>query len=242
MENLDILRQPIGQRILRYASLDDVAIWGVLALILLDWTRVGRQIGFLLVFALAAWGFRKLMVRIPERDRWFVSLIWLAACGFAADWAGLHYMVGAFLAGAVMDAGWFNQEKMDLMRHHVLLVLMPVFFLSTGLRTNWGVGGSAVFVAAAVLLLASVSGKLIGVHAAGRILKWEAGEASIIGWLLQTKALIMIIFVNILLDKAIITNETFTALLIMAVASTMLTVPTVYPKLHRMRALIFRSA
>ena len=242
MENLDILRQPIGQRILRYASLDDVAIWGVLALILLDWTRVGRQIGFLFAFALAAWGFRKLMVRIPERDRWFVSLIWLAACGFAADWAGLHYMVGAFLAGAVMDAGWFNQEKMDLMRHHVLLVLMPVFFLSTGLRTNWGVGGSAVFVAAAVLLLASVSGKLIGVHAAGRILKWEAGEASIIGWLLQTKALIMIIFVNILLDKAIITNETFTALLIMAVASTMLTVPTVYPKLHRMRALIFRSA
>jgi Kef-type K+ transport system membrane component KefB len=242
MENLEILRQPIGQRILRYASLDDVAIWGVLALILLDWTRVGRQIGFLFVFALAAWGFRRLMVRIPERDRWFVSLIWLAACGFAADWAGLHYMVGAFLAGAVMDACWFNQEKMDLMRHHVLLALMPVFFLSTGLRTNWGVGGSAVFIAAAVLLLASVSGKLIGVHAAGRILKWEAGEASIIGWLLQTKALIMIIFVNILLDKAIITNETFTALLLMAVASTMLTVPTVYPRLHRMRALIFRSA
>jgi Kef-type K+ transport system membrane component KefB len=242
MENLDILRQPIGQRILRYASLDDVAIWGVLALILLDWTRVGRQLGFLLVFALAAWGFRKLMLRIPERDRWFVSLIWLAACGFAADWAGLHYMVGAFLSGAVMDAKWFNQEKMDLFRHHVLLALMPVFFLSTGLRTNWDVGGSAVFIAAAALLLASVSGKLIGVHAAGRILKWDEGEASIIGWLLQTKALIMIIFANILLDKAIITNETFTALLIMAVASTMLTVPVVYPRLHRMRALIFRSA
>ena len=242
MENLDILRQPIGQRILRYASLDDVAIWGVLALILLDWTRVGRQIGFLFSFALAAWAFRKLMVRIPERDRWFVSLIWLAACGFAADWSGLHFMVGAFLAGAVMDACWFNQEKMDLMRHHVLLAMMPVFFLSTGLRTNWGMGGWAVFIAAAVLLVASVAGKLIGVHAAGRLLKWETGEASIIGWLLQTKALIMIIFVNILLDKAIITSETFTALLLMAVASTMLTVPTVYPKLNRMRALIFRSA
>jgi Kef-type K+ transport system membrane component KefB len=43
MEKLDILRQPIGQRILRYASLDDIAIWGVLALILMDWQRVGRQ-------------------------------------------------------------------------------------------------------------------------------------------------------------------------------------------------------
>jgi hypothetical protein len=48
-----------------------------------------------------------------------------------------------------------------------------------------------------------------------------------IGWLLQTKALIMIIFANILLDKQIITSEAFTALLLMAVASTMLTVPMV---------------
>ena len=242
MENLEILRQPIGQRILRYASLDDIAIWGVLALILLDWTRVGRQLGFLLLFALAAWGFRKLMARLPERDRWYVSLIWLAACGFAADWAGLHFMVGAFLAGAVMDAHWFDQEKMDLMRHHVLLAFMPVFFLSTGLRTNWGMGGSAVFIAAAVLLVASVTGKLLGVQIAGKILKWQPGEASIIGWLLQTKALIMIIFVNILLDKGIITNETFTAMLLMAVASTMLTVPAVAPKLRQVKELIFRTS
>ncbi|MBI3728220.1 MAG: cation:proton antiporter [Burkholderiales bacterium] len=241
MEKLDILRQPIGQRILRYASLDDIAIWGVLAVILLDWTRVGRQVGFLLVFAVATLLFRKLMVWLEERDRWYVGLIWLAACAFAADWAGLHYMVGAFLAGAVMDAHWFNQEKMDLMRHHVLLAIMPVFFLSTGLRTNWAVGGAAVFIAAAVLLVASVSGKLIGIQMAGKILKWEKGEASIIGWLLQTKALIMIIFVNILLDKNIITSETFTALLLMAIASTMLTVPVVYPKLQKMKELIFRS-
>jgi Kef-type K+ transport system membrane component KefB len=118
---------------------------------------------------------------------------------------------------------------------------MPVFFLSTGLRTNWAMGGTMVFVAAFVLLIASVSGKLVGVHAAGKILKWEKGEASIIGWLLQTKALIMIIFVNILLDKQIITSETFTALLLMAIASTMLTVPMVHPKLQRLKSLITKS-
>lgn len=241
MEKLEILRQPIGQRILRYASLDDVAIWGVLAIILLDWTRVGRQVGFLVIFAMATFVFRKAVVLLQERDRWYVGLIWLAACSFAADWAGLHFMVGAFLAGAVMDAHWFNQEKMDLMRHHVLLAIMPVFFLSTGLRTNWAVGGTAVFLAAAVLLVASVAGKLAGIHIAGNILKWEKGEASIIGWLLQTKALIMIIFVNILLDKNIITSETFTALLLMAIASTMLTVPVVYPKLQRLKSFIFKT-
>jgi Kef-type K+ transport system membrane component KefB len=142
-------------------------------------------------------------------------------------------MVGAFLAGAVSDGKWFKQEDMDKLRHHVLLVIMPVFFLSTGLRTNWELGGAVVFAAAAVLLVASVSGKLAGVHLAGRILKWEKGEASIIAWLLQTKALIMIIFANVLLDKKIITNETFTALLLVAVASTMLTVPMASPILKR---------
>jgi Kef-type K+ transport system membrane component KefB len=242
MEKLDILRQPIGQRILRYASLDDIAIWGVLALILMDWERIGRQGAFLLAFAVAAWLFHKLMARLGERDRWYVALIWLAAVAFGADWAGLHFMVGAFLAGASMEAEWFDQEKMDLLRHHVLLVIMPVFFLSTGLRTNWDVGGAAVFIAAALLLVMSVSGKLLGVHLAGRILKWGPGEAGIIGWLLQTKALIMIIFANILLDKQIITSETFTALLLMAVASTMLTVPVVAPRLARLKSLILRSA
>ncbi len=236
MEKLELLRQPIGQRILRYASLDDVAIWGVLALVLLDWERMGRQVGFLVAFVVACVLFRRLMVRLPERDRWYVMLIWLALCAFGADWAGLHFMVGAFLAGVVMDADWFDQAQMDGLRHHVLLVLMPVFFLSTGLRTAWSVGGEVVFLAAAVLLLASVVGKLVGVHLAGKILKWKPGEASLIGWLLQTKALIMIIFANILLDKQIITNATFTALLLMAVASTMLTIPVATPKLERMRA------
>ena len=242
LEKLEVLREPIGQRILRYASLDDIAIWGVLALILLDWERVGRQGAFLVGFALATVIVRRLMAQIPERDRWYVSLIWLAGCGFAADWAGLHFMVGAFLSGAVLDAKWFDQARMDDFRRFVLLAVMPVFFLSTGLKTQWAVGGIAVFAAAALLLLASVGGKLAGVHAAGRILKWHSGEASAIGWLLQTKALIMIIFVNILLDKAIITNETFTALLLMALASTMLSVPMVAPKLKRLAALIGRNA
>ena len=242
MEKLAVLRQPIGQRILRYASIDDIAIWGVLALILMDWSRVGKQVFFLLAFVLIAWLFRKLMAWLSERDRWYVALIWLAVCGFGADWAGLHFMVGAFLAGAVMEAEWFDQEKMDQLRHHVLLVVMPVFFLSTGLRTTWTMGGEAVFVAAGLLLVAAVAGKLIGVHIAGRVLGWAPGEASIIGWLLQTKALIMIIFANILLDREIITSGAFTALLLMAVASTMLTVPMVAPKLARLRELIGRSA
>jgi Kef-type K+ transport system membrane component KefB len=141
-----------------------------------------------------------------------------------------------------MDGDWFDQKQMDLLRQHVLLVVMPVFFLSTGLRTNWSVGGEAVFIAAAALLVASVGGKLLGVQVAGKVLRWQPGEVSIIGWLLQTKGLIMIIFANILMDKSVITSETFTALLLMAVASTMLTVPVVSPKLERMKSIVTQAA
>ena len=242
MEKLEILRQPLGQRILRYASLDDVAIWGVLAVILMDWQRVGRQAMFLAVFALATLAFRRLMKRLPEADRWYVGIVWLVVVSFGADWSGLHFMVGAFLAGAVIDGHWFTTQRLDELRRVLLLVLMPVFFLSTGLKTTFGIGGAAVFLAAAAMLAASVGGKLAGVSLAGRLLGWQPGDASIIGWLLQTKALIMIIFANVLLDKQLITSDTFTALLLMAIGSTMLTVPMVAPMLRRAMGAIARAA
>jgi len=242
LDKLEILRTPMGQRLLRYASLDDVAIWCVLAVILMDWSRVGRQVSFLLLFAVASWGFRRVMQALGARDRWYAALIWVLACSWAAEWAGLHFMVGAFLSGAVLDAEWFEPAEMDRFRRYVLLGFMPVFFLSTGLRTNWDLGGSAVLLAALVLLAAAIGGKLLGTAIAGRILGWAADEAAIIGWLLQTKGLVMIVFINVLLDTGLISSEIFTALLLMAVASTMLTVPMVAGRLRRARDLIFKAA
>ena len=146
-------------------------------------------------------------------------------------------MVGAFLAGAALDSKWFGIGEIDRFRDVVLLAFMPVFFLSTGLRTSWDMGGYTAFIAAALLLAAMIIGKLAGVSLAGKILGWGKGEAWIIGWLLQTKALIMIIFVNVLLDKGIITSGAFTALLLAAIGSTMLTIPIVAPALKKLEGL-----
>ncbi len=240
LDKLAILREPLGQRILRYASLDDIAIWSVLAIILMDWDRMGRQTLYLIAFVAASFIFRRLMQRLPEHDRLHVGLIWLAACSFGADWAGLHFMVGAFLSGAVLDRDWFDRQQLDAIRQTLLIFLMPVYFLSAGLRTEWQAGGLPVLLTAAALLLASVMGKLLGLRFAQHILKWQPGEGALIGWLLQTKALIMIVFANVLLDKGIISATTFTALLLMAVASTMLTVPMVAPMLQRLRGIVGR--
>ena len=233
LEKLALLRLPLGQRVLRYASLDDIAIWGVLAVILLNWKRIGRHGFFLVLFAAMADAIRKLMVPIPASDRWYAGLIWMASAALFADWAGLHFMVGAFLAGATLDRDTCDEAQMDLFRNHILLAVMPVYFLSTGLRTEWGAGGAAVFGAAGLLRAASVGGKLAGVAAAGHLLKWKRGEAWQIGWLLQTKALIMIIFASILPDRGIISNAAFTASLLMAAASTMLTMPMAAPSLKK---------
>jgi Kef-type K+ transport system membrane component KefB len=227
MEKLGILRTPLGQRVLRYASLDDIAIWIVLALILVDGDRLLHQIGFLVAFAVLAPFVRRGLRAVGEFDRWALGLMWLLACALGSDASGLHFMVGAFLAGVIIDRHWFAEERFDLVRNTVLVFMMPVFFLSTGLRTEWDAGGSAVFIAAGVLLVASVLGKRLGITIAAKILGWKPGEAYLIGWLLQTKALIEIIFATILLDKGIISADAFTALLLMAVASTMLTIPMV---------------
>ena len=227
LQKLEILRTPFGQRILRYASLDDLAIWAVLAAILLDWQRLGMQLGFMVLFALAYLVYRKVVTTLEEQDRWPVALLWLLICGFGADYSGLHFMVGAFLAGAVSERQWFNTDRFDKLRDAILFSVMPVFFLSTGLKTTWHMGGVTILAAALLLLVVSVGGKLAGIALAGRILNWPKGEALVIGWLLQTKALIMIIFANVLLDKAIISADLFTALLLMAVFSTTLTIPMV---------------
>lgn len=231
LEKLQILRTDMGQRVLRCASLDDILIWAVLAVILMDWHRLGNQAVFLAVYVLAAWQLRTWMPKITDSDRWAVAIIWLVVCALLADWAGLHYMVGAFLAGVIIDSEWFDQSQLDSFRHTILLVMMPVFFLSTGLRTSWELGGVTVVLVALALFAVQFFSKQFGVRVAGHILNWNPTETKIIGYLLQTKALIEIIFASVLLDKGIITSAMFTVLLLMALMSTVITTPLVRPLL-----------
>jgi Kef-type K+ transport system membrane component KefB len=114
---------------------------------------------------------------------------------------------------------------MDTFKKNILLVLMPVFFLITGLKTNWSVSGLIVLLVAGLLLATQFVSKIIGVLIAGKILGWEKKDSLTTGVLLQTKGLIEIIFATILLEKDIITSQMFTALVIMAVFSTIITMP-----------------
>lgn len=92
---------------------------------------------------------------------------------------------------------------------------------------------------------AALQAEAVDVGAQGLVQTLAAGrrpsEASLIRWLLQGKALIMTIVANLLLDKQIITIETFTALLLMAVSRAMVTLPALTPMLAKMKAVLARS-
>ena len=227
LQQMGILGSPLGQRVLRFASVDDLVLWTILAFVLIDWNRLLAQFGFFLGFIPAGLTVRLCMRRLEVSDRWYAALIWLTVCALAAEYAGLHFTVGAFLAGASLDLDWFDRARVEQMRASVLFFMMPVFFLLTGLQTEWNPGESSILTVAGVLLFLSVLGKLTGVFLAGKMLGWRRGEAAIIGWLLQTKALIMILFSNVLLDRSIITERMFSVLLLVALISTALTMPMV---------------
>lgn len=227
LEQLRLLATPLGQRVVRYASVEDLFLWSILALLLMDWSRLIRELLYLLLLAIAGAGIRTLVPKLAAEDRWPVALIWLLVCAAGADYAGFHFIVGAFLAGAVLESGWFQASELNALRRHVLLLLMPVFFLLTGLRTHWQVEKAEVFMVALAFLIAGVGGKFVGVFVASRWLGWPPGEWRLVAWLLQTKALILIIFITILLDRAIISPNTFSACLLSALVSTGLTLPMV---------------
>lgn len=227
LENMQLLKKDIGIRCLRYASFDDVAIWTVFAVIMLEWDKVARQSIFILMYVLLSVLIRKYTKVIPPNDRLPIFLGWVVLCALIADWSGLHYIVGGFLAGLVIDEEWIGEETLSNLRKYVLLLIMPVFFLSTGLRTDWELGNPIVIGLALLLFVVQAFGKITGIRLAALINGWERREATTIGWLLQTKALIEIIFCTIMLDKGVISAQMFTALLFMAVFSTIATTPIV---------------
>jgi Kef-type K+ transport system membrane component KefB len=227
LDKMNILKSDIGIRALRYASFDDIAIWTVFAIILLDWGRVTRQIAFFALYLVSFILVRKLFVKMKQEDRFPAFLVWIIICALGADWSGLHYLVGGFLAGLAIDEKWIGHEVSANFRKYVLILIMPVFFLNTGLKTDWEINNPTIIILAIGLFAIQAFGKILGIKFASIFNKWDGREAITIGWLLQTKALIEIIFCTIMLDKGIITGQMFTALLFMAIISTTVTTPIV---------------
>ena len=148
-------------------------------------------------------------------------------CGLATKLIGIFTIFGGFAAGLLFHqhrefvVAWARQVG-----GFVIVFFLPVFFTSTGLRTNvLGLVSVTDWAWLAVILAASIGGKMIPVYVAARLSGFDHGHSSILGALMNTRALMELIVLNIGFDLGFIPQTVFTMLVIMAVATTVMTGP-----------------
>ena len=224
----------LGNLATNCAILDDVWLWLGMAAILSMAATSGHPfaiIGWLLAYLVAMF----LLVR-PLLHRWLdahernvsermlvsISLICLSAV--ASDLIGLHAILGAFVAGAILPKKALTGWRDSLMLFSQTL-LLPFFFILTGMRLQIDFHEQSFWLLTFVVTLAAVSAKLLSVTLVSRITGLPWRESIALGSLMQCKGLMELVAINILLDSGIIGTQIFSALATMALISTFITAP-----------------
>jgi Kef-type K+ transport system membrane component KefB len=137
---------------------------------------------------------------------------------------GLHYVFGAFLAGAIMPRE-LRQSILDRLQVMTIGVLMPFFFMLTGLRTRIDPSSTVFLEILLVTTVAGIVGKVGGTAITGVFFGETWYSALCLGTLVQTKGLMEVVVLTILLEQDMISPTAFSALTLMAVISTALVMP-----------------
>lgn len=245
-----LMRTRVGAVTLACAAVADVSAWCILAVVVvIAGARGGGMSPWATIAGAAAYsGAMVLLVRRAlaplerrfERDGQMtqdvLGLILLVA--LASAWAtealGVHALFGAFLAGAVMPKGpRFVHALTGKLQDVTVVLLLPIFFAFTGLRTHIGlVEGAQMWEGCALVVLVAVAGKFGGSFAAARLTGMGWREAGAIGTLMNTRGLMELVILNIGLDIGVISPAVFAMMVLMALATTFMTSPVlqlVYP-------------
>lgn len=154
-------------------------------------------------------------------------LVLLFLSAIATNLIGIFAIFGAFLFGACLcDEDAFRISIQRRLRDFVTAFFLPVFFAYTGLRTKIGTLDSVeLWMIAGVVILASIFGKIVGCGLASRLVGFGARESSCIGVLMNTRALMELIVINLGKDMGVIPDSIFCILVMMAVITTFMTTP-----------------
>lgn len=146
------------------------------------------------------------------------------ASALATDLMGLHFIIGAFLVGAIMPAN-LHKPILDRLQVMTIALLMPFFFTLTGMRTVIDLSSSTLFQFFGITLGVGATGIIGGTAVAARLIgeRWSFGLG--LGSLLQAKGLTELIVLTVLLDAGIISTRIFSAMVLMAVSSAALAMP-----------------
>jgi Kef-type K+ transport system membrane component KefB len=144
--------------------------------------------------------------------------------GLATELLGLHYIIGAFVVGAIMPAN-LHKPILDRLQVMTVALLMPFFFTLTGMRTLIDLNSPVLFQVFSIAMAVGAVGIIGGAALAARIFgeRWSFGLA--LGSLLQAKGLTELIVLTVLLDAQILSPRIFAPLVLMALVSTALAMP-----------------
>ena len=244
MMEFDMTRTPIGVIAISAAAINDVIGWLLLALITtltlshFDGPDFALKVALVLLFFAVSWfGVRPLMKRILHRcDARSGALtnnllgIVLAAIFLSAMTTyqlGIFAIFGGFMMGVLLhDEHAFVTTWRKRISPFVMVFFLPIFFTYTGLRTNIGSLDSASAWAWCVLIVALATlGKFGGAYLAARYAGLSHNESKILGVMMNTRALMELIVINVGYDLGVISQQMFTILVIMAIFSTVITSP-----------------
>jgi Kef-type K+ transport system membrane component KefB len=163
-----------------------------------------------------------------------IVVIGASAIGSAAvtQAIGLHYVFGAFVAGVIVPRE-FRQPVLDRLQAVTIGLLMPFFFMLTGLRTLIDPVSPSFFGIFIVTTVLGVLGKVSGTAVSARIFGETWSSALGLGVLVQTKGLMEVVVLTILLERGAISATVFSALILMAVVSTAAVMPLARALLRR---------
>jgi Kef-type K+ transport system membrane component KefB len=158
-----------------------------------------------------------------------VLMIMLFLSAMATSWIGIFAIFGAFILGTLFsDQHEFREAILRQWQNFIFVLFLPVFFTFTGLRTDIGALDSPTMwgIAAAIISVA-IFGKFFGGTLAARWSGFDWRESSIIGAMMNTRALMELIVVNVGYKLGVIPQSVFTMLVMMAVLTTIMTTPIV---------------
>jgi Kef-type K+ transport system membrane component KefB len=195
-------------------------------------TLAGLALYVVLMWTVVRGALHRLERRRVDRDaltQGRLALVLLAA--FASAWVterlGVHALFGAFLMGAIMprDSG-LTGVLAERLEDVTVVLFLPLFFASAGLRTSIGLlSGGPMWLIFGLVLLAAVAGKAGGAMLSARATGMAWREAAAIGALLNTRGLMELVVLKIGLEIGAISGTVFTMMVLMALVTTLMTVP-----------------
>jgi Kef-type K+ transport system membrane component KefB len=156
-----------------------------------------------------------------------LSFFLMLASAYFTEIIGIHALFGAFLAGVIMPSNIaFREALTEKVSDISLIVLLPIFFAFTGLRTNiTSLNGLEAWGVCALIIIVAIVGKMGGTGLAARLMGRSWKEAMSMGALMNARGLMELIVLNIGYDLGILSQEMFAMLVIMALVTTFATSP-----------------